>query len=161
MKKEINDKYIIERFGKNLPQKNINSLKSAMLKYGDNYQWESNNPAQVAMYQIFEDVLMVDFSKFHEGLEKIIGRLVFSHELGLNVEGIRKEVCLGIKRLKKGIGTSEEYKETAVRKSIQMFEDYCKRNKKQLLKFDLSELQKDNKNNLDNSDYDGWLNPED
>ena len=42
-----------------------------------------------------------------------------------------------------------------------MFEDYCKRNKKQLLKFDLSELQKDNKNNLDNSDYDGWLNPED
>ena len=129
-----------------------------MQAYGDNHWWESDDPTQVAMYQIFEDILMTDFSKFHEGLETIVGRPVYTHEMGMNVEGLRKEARLGIERLKKGIGTSDEYKETAVRKSIEMLEDYCQRTGKQFLKVDLTEASDRDENGIDQSGYDGWMN---
>lgn len=155
---EINDTYIRKRFGKELPQENVDSLKNAMLPYENNYWWESEDPVQIAMYQIFENILMVDFDKFHEGLEIIVGRPVFTHELGFNVEGIRKEVRLGIERLKRGIVTSDEYKETAVRKSIEMLEDYCRRTGKKFLKADLTEERPDrNESGIDRSGYDGFL----
>lgn len=134
---KINDTYIRERFGKDLPSKNVDNLRRAMQKYGQNYWWESDDPVQIAMYQIFEEILMVDPDKFHEGLERLLGRPVFTHEMGLNLEGLREEAGLGIKRLKKGIGTSDEYKQTAVRKSIEMLEDYCKKTGKAFLKLDL------------------------
>lgn len=156
---KVNDIYIRERFGSDLPQENIDSLKKAMQKYGENYWWESDDPVQIAMYQIFEDILMSDFGKFHEGIEKIVGRSVFTHEFGLNIDGIREEVCLGIERLKKGIGTSDEYRETAVRKSIEMLEDYCRKTGKKLLKLELSEKKSErDENGTDISGYDGWLN---
>ncbi|MBW2995003.1 hypothetical protein KY312_01505, partial [Candidatus Woesearchaeota archaeon] len=102
-----------------------------------------------------------DMGVFVEGLGKLVGRPVYTHELGLNVEELREEAKLGIERLKKGIGTSDEYKETAVRKSIQMFEDYCKRTGKKLIKIDLSEQKPErNSNGIDTSGYDGWLDEE-
>ena len=155
---KVNDTYIRARFGKDLPQKKVDNLKSAMQKYGDNYWWESKEPIEVAMYQVFEDFFMTDFSTFHEGLEKLVGRPVFIHELGLNIEGIREEARLGIKRLKKGIDTSEGYKQTAVRKSIEMLEDFCKRTGKQFLKIDLSQESNDkDENGIDIAGYDGYL----
>ena len=155
---EINDAYIRARYGKELPQANVDRLRTAMQSYGENHWWESDDPTQVAMYQIFEDILMTDFSKFHEGLEKIVGRPVYTHEMGMNVEGLRKEARLGIERLKKGIGTSDEYKETAVRRSIEMLEDYCRKTGKQFLKVDLTEASDRDENGIDQSGYDGWMN---
>ena len=110
------------------------------------------------MYQIFEDILMIDFSKFHEGLETIVGRPDYTHEIGINVEGLGKEARLGIERLKKGIGTSDEYKKTAVRRSIEMLEDYCRKTGKQFLKVDLTEASDRDENGIDQSGYDGWMN---
>ena len=156
---EVNDAYIKERFGKDLPQKNVDNLRTAIQKYGENHWWESEELLQVAMYQIFEDVLMVDFSLYHQGLEKLVGRPVFTHEFALNVEGLREEARLGIERLKKGIGTSDEYKETAVRKSIEMLEDYCRKTGKKFLGIALSQKPNDrDESGNDISGYDGWLN---
>lgn len=153
----INDDYIRARFGKDLPQEQIDSAKTAMQQYGDNHWWESEDPVQVAMYQIFEKVLLVNFSIFHEGLEKLVGRPIFTHEFALNAEGLKEEARFGIERLKKGIGVSEEYKETALRKSIEMLVDYCKKTGKKLFKVDLTkELDKD-ENEIDHSGEDGWL----
>lgn len=154
---QITDVYVRARYGKDLSQANVARLRTAMEQYGDNRWWESKEPVQVAMYQIFEDILMVDFSTFHEGLEKLVGRPVFTHEMGLNVDGLRKEARLGIERIKKGIGTSDEYKQEAVRRSIQMLEDYCKRTGKQFLKVDLTEAQERDGNGIDRSGEDGWL----
>ena len=100
---------------------------------------------------------MVDFGKFHEGLEKLVGRPVFTHEMGLNYEGLKEEARLGIKRLKNGIGTSDGYKETAVRKSIKMLEDYCRRTGKKMLKVDLDDKPERDENGIDRSGEDGWL----
>ena len=149
---EINDSYIKSIFGDDLPPANIDKLKNAMQKYGDNFWWESKDPVQVAMYQIFEDILMVDFSTYHEGLETIVGRPVYTHEFGLTVEGLRKEAQLGLKRLKKGIGTSDEYKETMVRRSIEALEDYCKKTGKQFLV-----IEPDASDGMDRSGHDGFL----
>lgn len=154
---EINEDYIRERFGEDLLPENVVALKGAMEKYGDNHWWESKDPIEIAMYQIFEDILMAEFSKFHEGLEKLLGRPVFTHELGLDIRGLREEAKLGIKRLKRGIGTSDEYKETAVRRSIEMLEDYCRRTGKQFLKVDMDEGSERDENGIDQTGYDGWL----
>ena len=155
---KINDAYIRARFGKDLPKKNVDNLRTAMQKYGENYWWDSKDSVQVAMYQIFENFLMVDFSLFHEGLEKLVGRPVWTHELGLNVEGIRDEARLGIKRLKTRIGISDEQKQEAIKRSIQMLEDYCQKNGKKLFKVDLSEKSDRDENGIDRSGEDGYLN---
>ncbi|MEM1577992.1 MAG: hypothetical protein QXM27_03220 [Candidatus Pacearchaeota archaeon] len=134
--REINESYIRARYGK-LSKENIDRLITAMKRYGNNHWWESTDLATIAYYQLFEDVLLVDFSLFHEGLEKLLGRPVYTHELALNIEGLREEAKLAIKRYEKGIGTSDEYKEEAVRRSIKMLEDYCKRTGKKFLKINV------------------------
>lgn len=156
-KKKIDAEYIRARYP-NIPRRNIDGLKAAMQKYGDNYWWESEDPIQLAMYQIFEDILMVDFGKFHEGLEKLVGRPVFTHEMGLNPEGLKEEARLGIQRIKKRIGTSEEYKQEAVMRSIKMLEDYCKKTGKKLFKLDAAQHSSErDENGIDHSGEDGWL----
>jgi hypothetical protein len=156
---KVNEDYIIQRFGKDLPKENVSKLINAMRKYGENYWWESKEPVQIAMYQVFEPILMTDFSVYHEGLERLVGRPVFTHEMGLNAEGLREEARLGIRRLKKGIGTSPEYKGEAVMRSIKMLEDFCKKTGKKLFKVDTSRQSPErDKDGIDRSGEDGWLN---
>jgi hypothetical protein len=47
---------------------------------------------EIAMFQMFEPKLCMPFDVFHEALEKTLGRPVWTHELGLNADGIRKEL---------------------------------------------------------------------
>ena len=94
---------------------------------------------------------------YHKGLETLVGRPVLNHEFGLNAEGLRREARLGIERLRKRIGTSEEFKETAVRKSIEMLGDYCRSNGKQFLNVDLMETSDGNEDGVDRSGSDGWM----
>ncbi|MFA5173551.1 MAG: hypothetical protein WC438_00030 [Candidatus Pacearchaeota archaeon] len=164
---KVNDKYIRAKFGKDLSQENIDNIRNAMLKYGENYWWESKNPVEIAMYQVFEEILMTDFSLFHKGLEKLVGRPVWTHELGLNIEGIREEARLGINRLKTGMGVSYEQRDEAIIRSIKMLEDYCNKTGKKFLKLELKSPEKQklpeeserDDNGIDQSGYDGWLNP--
>lgn len=46
---------------------------------------------QIVRFQLFQEKLCMDFSKFHEALEKVLDRPVFTHELGLNYSGIVEE----------------------------------------------------------------------
>ncbi|MBU0930121.1 MAG: hypothetical protein KJ623_03540 [Nanoarchaeota archaeon] len=105
---KINNKYIKEKFGADLPQKNINALRTAMQKYGDNHWWESKDPVEIARYQVFENILMSDFSKYHEGIEKLVERPVYTHEFALNVEGLRQEDSEAIARLDGKIGALDD-----------------------------------------------------
>jgi len=47
---------------------------------------------QISMFQMFERRLCMPFNVFHEALEKTLGRPVYTHELGFNAEGIKKEL---------------------------------------------------------------------
>lgn len=155
------DAYIERTFGE-VPAKNKKSLVETMKKYGENHWWESDDQLTIGMYQLFEPVLMVPFDKFHAGLEKLLDRPVFTHELRINYEGLKEEAQLALRRLKTGIGVSDEQKAEAVKRSIQMLEDYCKRTGKQLLKVEVpSERGQRDDKGVDTSGYDGWLNPND
>lgn len=54
--------------------------------------WEQMSFRDRAMFQMFEDLLCMPFGVFHEAVEKALGRPVFTHEFGLNREGLRREL---------------------------------------------------------------------
>ncbi|OBR54135.1 hypothetical protein [Paraburkholderia tropica] len=54
--------------------------------------WKSMSHRDRAMFQMFERRLCMPFSVFHEAIEKTLGRPVFTHEFGLNREGLQKEL---------------------------------------------------------------------
>jgi hypothetical protein len=54
--------------------------------------WWKELPARdVALAQLQQDVLCMDFSSFHEAVEKATGRPVFSHEF-VNAEHLAREI---------------------------------------------------------------------
>ena len=61
----------------------------------DSKFWEEMNFKERAIFQINEPLLCMPFSVFHEAVEKTIGRPVFTHEFGLNIEGIKSEIMEG------------------------------------------------------------------
>jgi hypothetical protein len=55
--------------------------------------WEGKTHRQIAMFQLFEDRLCMPFDKFHEAVEKALGRPVYTHEFGsAGNDGLRKEL---------------------------------------------------------------------
>lgn len=54
--------------------------------------WESMSFYDRAKFQLFEDKLCMPFDVFHEAMEKALGRPVFTHEFGLNHEGLKREL---------------------------------------------------------------------
>ena len=98
MPREITDKYVRSLAGMDLPRKNMDAIRAAMKKYGNNRWWESKDPETIARYQFFEDIIMSDFRIYHRGLEILVGRPVYVHELALNREGLTREVQEAIDR---------------------------------------------------------------
>lgn len=54
--------------------------------------WEGLEPKEVAKFQMVTDELCMPFPKFHEAMEKALDRPVFTHEFGLNREGLWLEL---------------------------------------------------------------------
>lgn len=59
--------------------------------------WEGKSAHDIAAFQLFTQELCMPFGVFHEALEKAIGRPVWTHELGLNYDGIVGEF-LGVNK---------------------------------------------------------------
>jgi len=53
--------------------------------------WETRAPREIVGFQLFVDELCMPFDKFHEAVEAAIGRPVWTHEFGVNVEGLKGE----------------------------------------------------------------------
>lgn len=70
--------------------------KEEAIKLSETKFWEDMPTYDVAMFQLWEDKLCMPFSVFHEALEKALGRPVWTHELGLNVDGLKEEL-LGLR----------------------------------------------------------------
>lgn len=72
-------KWTKERLDECSPE-GIENVKRTIDKYDDNKWLELENKAEMAKWQIFEPILMVDWSSFHEGIESLLGHPVFTHE---------------------------------------------------------------------------------
>ncbi len=59
---------------------------------GESGVWK-NWPHEVqARFQMNQELLCMPFDVFHEAVEKTLGRPVWTHEFGLNYEGLRREL---------------------------------------------------------------------
>jgi len=58
--------------------------------------WEGKTHREIAEFQLFTQELACPFDVFHEAVEKSLDRPVFTHEFGLNYDGICNEF-LGLK----------------------------------------------------------------
>ena len=62
------------------------------LAFAENKCYEKMNYRQRAEFQIEQDRLCMPFDVFHEAIEKTLGRPVYTHEFGFNIDGLRKEL---------------------------------------------------------------------
>lgn len=53
--------------------------------------WELCSSAEAVEFQLFTVELCMPLSTFHQKLEEVLGRSVFTHELGMDYDGIVKE----------------------------------------------------------------------
>ncbi len=65
--------------------------RDAAIALGQSKWWEGKSAREIAGFQLFTVELSMPFDVFHKALEESIGRPVFTHELGMNYEGIVKE----------------------------------------------------------------------
>lgn len=54
--------------------------------------WKAMSYRDRAVFQLFEDMLCMPFPVFHEAIEKTLGRPVWTHEFGLNRDGLQREL---------------------------------------------------------------------
>jgi len=54
--------------------------------------WEKMSYRERAVFQLFTKRLCMPFDIFHEAVEKVLKRPVYTHEFGFNVEGLKKEI---------------------------------------------------------------------
>jgi hypothetical protein len=57
----------------------------------DSSWWVGKSFRDIAGFQLFEERLCCPFDVFQDAVEKSLGRPVFTHEFGLNVDGLKKE----------------------------------------------------------------------
>jgi len=67
------------------------------IAFGDSEVWKNWNDEQIVRLQLFQSRLCIPFDRFHKAIEKVLGRSVFTHEFGLNPDGIKEEY-LGTKQ---------------------------------------------------------------
>lgn len=110
---------------------------AAMEKYEGNHWWEPDvDPRKFAYYQILEPIMLcANFSQFHESIELLLGRPVYTHEFGINADGLRQEAERAWK-YQVGV-TSEQERDERVRESIQQLRDWAKEHGKQVIDIQL------------------------
>jgi hypothetical protein len=65
--------------------------KEKAIELYDSNWWEGLSHREIVEFQLFTTELSCPFDVFHEAVEKSLGRPVFTHEFGLNYDGICKE----------------------------------------------------------------------
>ena len=64
--------------------------EQALAKYYSKW-WLTATPEEIVRFQLFTDLLCLPMDKFHEAVEKCLGRPVWTHEFELNTDGLQKE----------------------------------------------------------------------
>ena len=62
------------------------------IAFYENKCYEGMTSQQIAEFQIEQDRLCVPFDVFHKAITEALGRPIYTHELALNRDGLRKEL---------------------------------------------------------------------
>lgn len=65
--------------------------KEQAIAFYESRAWEGWTAEQKTGFQLFQNRLCMPFTVFHEAIEETLGRPVFTHEFGLNKEGLENE----------------------------------------------------------------------
>jgi hypothetical protein len=111
-----------------------------MKKYEDNHWWEPDtDPRKFAYYQLNEDLMLCpNFSQFHESIELLVGRPVYTHEFSsIGIDDLRREAE---RAWTYQVGaTSETERQERVKESIEKLRTWAKENDKQVIDIQLPE----------------------
>ena len=69
--------------------------KEQAIAFYENRLWENMSYEERTKFQMVQDRLCMPFGVFHEAITKYLGRSVYTHEFGLNREGLMREVFEG------------------------------------------------------------------
>ena len=70
--------------------------KEEAIEFARSEKWKDMTYEERAVLQLFQKRLCIPFDVFHEAITKALGRPVYTHEFGLNWEGLMAEL-LGTK----------------------------------------------------------------
>jgi len=115
--------------GEKIPEETKIIINNTLRKYGDNKWWLSEDPKVIGYYQLFEEILVVNFSKLHEGVEKLLDRPVWTHEFGLNIYKLREDAQLAWE----GYIKSQSEIDNDIATGINKLVDYCEENNKSII----------------------------
>ena len=65
------------------------------IAFSENKTWEPMTFRQRAEFQMLTERLCMPFDVFHEAISKALGRDVYTHEFGLNWDGLKAELFDG------------------------------------------------------------------
>lgn len=123
----------------NVPVNAQPACLKAMAKYADNHWWETTDLRTLGYWQLKEDFLLCDFSRFHEGVETLLNRPVFTHEFGINRTGLLQEAE---RAWTYGVGvTSEVERLERVAASIDGLRAWAKAKGKQVIEINLPDSE--------------------
>jgi len=61
------------------------------IKFAESKAWKDLSDKELVGFQLFQKKLCMPFSIFHEAIEKVLARPVYTHEFGLNYDGLVAE----------------------------------------------------------------------
>jgi len=73
--------------------------KEQAIGFADSGLYKCMSYREIAEFQIQQECLCMPFDVFHEAIEKTVGRSVYTHEFGLNIDGIKSELFDGAEPL--------------------------------------------------------------
>lgn len=66
--------------------------KEQAIAFCENKLYGGMTSRQIAVFQMEQERLCIPFDVFHKAIEEALGRPVYTHEFGLNYDGLRKEL---------------------------------------------------------------------
>lgn len=67
--------------------------KKQAIELAESSFWEKMTPREIATFQLHERRLCMPFDVFHKAVEETLNRPVYTHEFGLNIKGLKKELA--------------------------------------------------------------------
>lgn len=67
--------------------------KEQAIEFHDSGAWKNMGDKEKALFQMEQDKLCMPFSEFHRCVEATLGRPVWTHEFGLNLDGLKAELA--------------------------------------------------------------------
>jgi len=67
--------------------------KEQAIEFYDSGAWKNMTSKERAAFQLEQDLLCMPFGEFHKAVEEALGRPVWTHEFGLNRDGLRDELA--------------------------------------------------------------------